>query len=95
MSQTASRPNMREQMPLTAAWITERRAAWGATHVDDCLKRALQGVPGLFYALEAGHVIGTPFPPTHPVAADQTYAVVMGCKFAVFMKNPEVTDGKN
>jgi len=87
-SQGAQRPDMRQQMPETAKWVEARRTEYGAAHVNACIRRALKGEPGYFYAMEAGFVLGTPFPATHPVAADQEFAVMMGCTFAAFMVTP-------
>ena len=89
MSQPAARIDMRLQMPETAKWVEGRRAEWGKAHVNDCIKRAMAGEPGLFYAIERGHVLGTPFPATHAIAADQQVAVQLGCSFAAFMAQPE------
>jgi hypothetical protein len=87
-SQGAQRLDLRRQMPETAAWVEARRQEWGAEHVNACLRRALKGEPGLFYAIEAGHVLGTPFPATHPISDWQKYAVATGSKFASFMATP-------
>jgi hypothetical protein len=58
MNQPAQRKNLRLTMPQTAKWVEERRAEYGAAFVNDCLKRAVAGEPGLFYAIEGGQVIG-------------------------------------
>lgn len=57
------------------------------------IRGAIKGQPGLFYAIEAGHVLGTPFPAGHPVSKDQDLAVVTGCTFAVFMAMPAAAGG--
>lgn len=80
--------DMRNAMPQTAEWIAQRRLEWGKDHVNGCIRDALAGKPGRFYALEAGHVLGTPFPPDHDIADVQTYALLQGCTFAVFMAQP-------
>ena len=84
---------MRRQMPETAAWVEARRQEWGAEHVNACIRRALKGEPGLFYAIEAGHVLGTAFPATHPIWEWQTLAVATGSKFAAFMAQPPEAGG--
>lgn len=38
------------------------------------IRRGLAGKPNCFWAMEAGHVVGTPFQ-NHPVAQDVTYGV--------------------
>lgn len=89
MNQPAPKVDMRSTMPDTADWIGQKRLDWGRAHVDDCLRRAtVDKQPGFFYAMERGHVVGTPFPADHPAAAAQRYAVLNGCAFAVFMLQP-------
>jgi len=64
--------------------------------VDGCIKRALSGTPGLFYAMERGKVLGTPFPATHSIAAEQNMAVLLGATFAGFLATPPgVPHGQN
>ncbi|WP_183025659.1 hypothetical protein [Variovorax sp. UMC13] len=89
MNQPAKQPGMRERMPDTAQWIDARRLEWGKAHVDDCLRRAtVDKEPGHFYAIERGHVAGTPFAADHEVAELQRYAVLHACTFAAFMREP-------
>lgn len=57
----ASKIDLRQQMPETARWVDERRAEWGKDHVNTCLRKAIAGEPDWFYAVEAGHILGTPF----------------------------------
>ena len=93
MNQPAKRVDMRSAMPMTAEWVEQRRLEHGKAHVNACISRALAGEPGLFYALEGGHVIGTPFPPHHDAAELQHYAVVFGTTFAAFIAQPGGIDG--
>lgn len=94
MNQAASKKvDLRKDMPETAAWVDQRRAEWGKQFVNDCIRRSLEGEAGLFYALEAGHVLGTPFPADHPVAELQGQAVLLGTTFAGFIAQPKGTDG--
>lgn len=88
---------MREQMPETAKWIDARRAEWGAAHVNTCIRRALAGEAGWFWAIERGHVLGKAFPPGTQVHADQQLAVELGSPFAAFMVRPPKgkTHGQN
>ena len=102
MSQHASQPaakvDLRQHMPETAKWVDKKREELGAKFVNGCIRRALNGEPGFFYALERGHVLGTPFPATHPIAKDQHFAITMGCTFAGFIASPATpggTDGAN
>jgi hypothetical protein len=95
-----SRRSLRDDMPMTAKWIDQHRAAWGKPYVDDLLRRAIgkagaQGEPGLFYALENGRVLGTPFTDYPEIEFWQRYAVVNGAKFAAFIQPPKEAHGKN
>lgn len=83
--------SLRDSMPETALWVDEKRKTLGVEYVNGCIKDALSGVPGRFYAMENGHVLGTPFPAESPVAKWQQYAVINGCKFSAFIETPEVT----
>lgn len=82
--------SLRDKMPRTSEWVDAQRAALGKDWVNDCIRRAQAGEPGLFYAMEAGHVLGTPFPASHPFAEMQRYAVLMGTAFAGFILQPTV-----
>lgn len=102
MSQHASQPaaklDLRSQMPETAKWVEAKRTEYGADHVNTCIKRAMKGEPGQFYAIERGQVLGTPFPSTHPVAEWQGFAIMTGSSFAGFIAEPAAkgaTDGAN
>lgn len=101
MNQPAS---MKDAMPQTADWVNQKRAEWGRAHVDDCMRRAMQGQAGYFYAIEGGRVVGTPFAPganveggVLPPAARkgiaiedvQRAAVLYGATFAGFMRAPD------
>jgi hypothetical protein len=77
--------DLRTAMPATAQWVQERRQALGEAHVNRCLREGLGGVPGRFYAIEAGFITGTPFPASHPIADHQRLAVVVGARFAGFI----------
>ena len=83
-----AKPDLRQTMPETAKWVDERRVEFGVDHVNTCLRRALKGEPGFFYAIEGGQFLGTPFPVTHPIADQQNMAVMLGCKFAAFISLP-------
>lgn len=87
---------LKDEMPMTAEWVSERRKEWGNGHVTEMVKRGMAGDPGCFYAIERGHVAGTPFPATHPINQDQQLAVMLGCVFAAFMQQPKgSTNGTN
>lgn len=57
-------------MPRTYADIQARAAEQGKA-VFALVRRALRGEPGCFYAVEAGHVVGTPFDQPVTVEAAQ------------------------
>lgn len=80
----------RADMPLTAKWVDDRRKEYGEEHVNECLLRAKKGEPDQFYAIENGHVAGTPFSKADPRLADwQDFAILAGVKFAGFMRKPQ------
>lgn len=88
--EVGSKPvNLRSEMPETAIFVDSKRKEFGAEFVNACIKAALSGTPGRFYAMENGHVLGTPFPPTHPISQDQCFALMTGCKFAAFIAQPK------
>lgn len=89
MNQPAKRPDMRATMPETAKWVEEQRRLHGADYVNTCIRNAMKGEPGWFYAIERGHVLGVPFPPTHNVQQYQDFAVLHGCPFAGFIRLPK------
>jgi hypothetical protein len=80
--------NLRAEMPETAAFVDSKRKEFGAEFVNASIKSALAGKPGHFYAMENGRVLGTPFPPTHPIDQEQRFALLTGCKFAAFIAQP-------
>lgn len=52
--------NLREEMPLTAAWIDAMREAFGVDHINAQIKKGINGGQA-FHALENGVEVGTPF----------------------------------
>jgi len=88
--------DLRSVMPKTAQWVEVQRALYGREWVNGCIRSALDGDPGHFFAIEGGHVLGVPFPPTHPIHEMQQMAVLMGVGFAGFIRKPEEgTHGTN
>jgi len=87
--QQPSKVDLRTQMPETAKWVDQQRQELGAAHVNGCIRRALTGEPGVFWAIERGHVLGTPFPSSSPIAEAQRMAVVTGATFAGFIALPD------
>lgn len=54
----ANKGSMREEMPVTAAWIDRMREAFGAEHIDGQIRKGMKGEP-VFWASENGHTVGT------------------------------------
>ncbi len=80
--------DLRESMPETAKWVDAKRKEYGIDFVNGCIRGALKGETGLFYAIERGHVLGTPFPATDWRNHYQGLAVVNGSTFAAFIAEP-------
>lgn len=57
--------SLRQAMPITAAFIDDLRAVFGADEINTAIKKGHAGLPGHFHATEAGHEAGTPFPAGH------------------------------
>ncbi len=93
--QAGAKFDLRQQMPETSKWVDAKRIEYGKDYVNDCIRRALKGEPGQFYAMERGHVLGTPFPATHPFAQAQDYAILTGCSFAGFLSKPTTPGHKD
>lgn len=87
-SRPAARPSMKTTMPLTAQWVTECRAKYGPVHVDQCLRASLAGQRNAFYAVEAGHVVGTPFDWSERAAFIVSMSVLTGGKFIAAIADP-------
>jgi len=87
-SRSGSKVDLRQTMPETAKWVDAKRQEHGADFVNGCIRRAMKGEPGLFYAMERGHILGTPFPPSDVRDRYSNIAVVTGCTFAGFIATP-------
>ena len=81
--------DLRQTMPETAKWVDREREKYGAAFVHECIRKAMKGEPGYFYAIEGGHVLGTPFPFTNIRHHYQGIAIVTGCTFAGFIAQPD------
>lgn len=53
---------LRDQMPLTAAWIDALRDAFGREAIDGQIRAATRDGLPTFHATEAGHSVGVPLP---------------------------------
>jgi hypothetical protein len=96
--------DLRSAMPLTAAWVDQQRGRFGKDHVNDCIRRALRGERNLFYAVEAGHVLGTPFDWSERGLFIVSMSVLTGARFVaglldpagvVQLEVPEAPNGQN
>jgi hypothetical protein len=82
---------IKTRMPMTYAQIT-RKAQEQGRGVYVLVRRGLRGEGNCFWAMEAGHVVGTPFAASHPVSAVMAQALVQfGCAHVCTIA--EVTDG--
>lgn len=70
--------NLRAEMPTVAAWIDDLRATFGPEHINACIRKGQQGIPGYFYATENGHTVGTPSPPLDPAKVFSADRLVLG-----------------
>lgn len=48
-------------MPKVAEIVDRMRVQLGQSWVDQCIASAVKGTPDQFYAVERGHIVGTPF----------------------------------
>lgn len=70
---------IKTRMPETYDQIT-RKAQEQGKGVYALVRRGLRGEPNCFWAMEAGHVVGTPFAASHPIQAVMAQAIVsFGC----------------
>lgn len=88
-SQQAPKLDMRTAMPLTAAQVADWRKRFGVKHVNDCIKAAMAGEKNRFYAIEAGHFLGTPFDWTVDGAVAVSMSMLTGAKFIAGVLDPK------
>lgn len=53
--------SLKAQMPKVAEMVARMRKEMGADWVDGCIRAGVQGQPDQFFAVERGHIVGTPF----------------------------------
>jgi hypothetical protein len=75
-------------MPKVWAQLEAWKAAWGAAHVADAVRRGMAGEPGWFWAMEAGYVVGTPFSADAELMRALALGVAMGGPMAAVMRPP-------
>jgi hypothetical protein len=88
-SQQGAKLDMRTAMPLTAEQVADWRKRFGAAHVNACIKAAMQGERNRFYAIEAGHFLGTPFDWTVDGAVAVSMSMLTGAKFIAGLLDPK------
>lgn len=70
---------IKTKMPMTYEQI-QRKAQLQGDRVFRLVRRGLRGEVNCFWAMEAGHVVGTPFEASHPVSSVMAQALVQfGC----------------
>lgn len=79
---------MSTEMPETSRWIVEQRKAHGSAYVDTCIRAAMKGERNQFYAVEGGHVLGTPFDWTDRGLFVVSMSVLTGGKFIAAFRDP-------
>lgn len=84
----ASAADIRATMPLTTAWVEKVRAKHGAKYVNGVVKRGMAGERGCFYAVEAGHFLGTPFDWEPKGAMLISMTVLTGAPFVAALMEP-------
>lgn len=84
--------NLRLEMPRVSEFVDQRRVIDGAEWVNACIKRAMKGEPNLFYAIEGGHVLGSPFTADKYVKEVLELAVYLGTGYVVVMAPKKAPD---
>ena len=94
----ALKRTIKAQMPQTYKAIVERSADTDLGRQAFALvTRGLKGEPNCFYAMERGHVVGTPFNVPNVTADLASYMVRFGCSFLVMWApsaQQEAADGQ-
>lgn len=50
---------LKSAMPLCAAFADDLRREFGSAEITEQIRRGMKGEPGLFWAREGGHEVGT------------------------------------
>jgi len=74
---------IKDHMPMTYADIQAQAAGPRGKHTFALVRRGLRGDLGCFYAIEAGHVVGTPFGQSDMPPELAVLMVGFGCKHLV------------
>jgi hypothetical protein len=88
--------DLKAAMPLTAAWIKTQRELMGNEHVTKMIKDAMgddaanvPGKPDCFYAIEGGHILGTPFRWNPEISREINIAALSGARFIAAIRAPD------
>jgi hypothetical protein len=87
--------DLRRSMPKVAAIVDRMRAQLGADWVDQCIKAAVRGQPDHFYAVEGGHIVGTPFSSDLVLADNMQLCFMVGGAGAAVRQPAGGTHGQN
>lgn len=87
-NEVSGKVDLRTQMPKTAQTVARWRAEWGDNHVTETIRRGMRGEPGHFYAVEAGHVVGTPFDWADAGLLTVGQSIAAGASMVVVMRPP-------
>ena len=85
---------MRDLMPETAAHVDRQRKQWGAEWVNRCITEGHKHKRhGWFYAVERGHVLGTPFTNDQATHDLLMRGVVTGSGYVCALRPPSQAPG--
>lgn len=70
---------LQQHMPIVLGMVRERAAVMG-NEVYALVRRGMRGEPGCFWAMERGHVVGTPFSGQAIEADVAALMVQFGCQ---------------
>lgn len=84
---------LKDELPLTAKFVAEKRKEWGDAHVTAMLRAAMAGERGCCYTVERiapdqYRTFGKPFDWSAPDAELLGRCVVLGLEFAGLMRPP-------
>lgn len=84
---------LKDELPLTAEYVAEKRREWGDTHVTAMLKAAMKGERSCCYTVERVgkdqyRTFGAPFEWGAPDAELFGKCVMLGLNFAGVMRPP-------
>ena len=74
---------IKDKMPQTYAAIQEQAAGPRGKDAYSLVRRSLRGEADCFYAIEGGHVMGTPFLPCEATDEIARHMLQFGCGFLI------------